>query len=608
VHDLLVPQPTGFADVLSPAEEVHATTEVAVQEARLEAHRLQGENLRHLVHANTAELKSHAREKEFRLLELKYNNLRVKYETAVTACSSTSEKHNANPHVKIEVSPSQDDASYVLDLAMSSVSSDPAQTLVGVHPNISEIDYLKKQLLGAELRVAVTKRELDEYKCQVEAARKQREAGDKHLKFVMTRLRSLETSQNPTSMLKLRHVNELEESITEDMTNNSDGSQQHSPARTIQLTSDLSTIDGASLASLVSPEERDEKAVLYPPSFVKYDSTRNAGTISCLEENSGLVNHDRLEVAQQNHELTNKRINAIQQELREAKEEAESARQKQMEREENLRDVILQYKALKKDYENVMQRMAENDGSSLVSEFKDLRQERDTAHASMLEVKTELDRAEVAARSAREKQMVQKEHLKEVIEKYKALQDDFLAVLEEKRELETKLHKQREKRVLAKEPLPPPHRRSHSMDCLLSMSNLEVRDCLVDKVKDTIRRGGNAAAVSQSKQDSNDGMAYGQRHVIQSESSLLLLPSSPTGPNPATSSSEKSECTSFQQESKHKCKTSSHLPLVSSDKKSVGNETKRKRKFLAGAARGFISHIPLPNTTSRIKSSKKSVK
>jgi hypothetical protein len=135
-------------------------------------------------------------------------------------------------------------------------------------------------------------------------------------------------------------------------------------------------------------------------------------------------------------------ILSIQDEVKKAKEEAKMAKQKQLEREENLRDVILQYKMLQKENEqltrSLQQQEYKEENNSVDSEnlYAELANEHDTLQASIHSMQGKLDTVHKSLRNAQENPCSRRD----AIEQYKNVQDEFLSAFQNKKDLETVLY------------------------------------------------------------------------------------------------------------------------------------------------------------------------
>ena len=162
-----------------------------INQARIEVERLHGENLSQQININASEIKSKAREKDVRLLELKYKMLRKEYQTLESnaihippSSIHVSFRQQSNNSDCKDGNASCDDTSF----DMSSVTQPTMHGAGG-----PEMDCLKKQIHEAEIKVKSTRRELQEQKTQVDIARKQKVVIDRSLETVISRLNELET-------------------------------------------------------------------------------------------------------------------------------------------------------------------------------------------------------------------------------------------------------------------------------------------------------------------------------------------------------------------------------------------------------------------------------
>ena len=167
----------------------HHAAPTTINRSRIEAARLQhGEkNLSQQINTNTVEIKSKTREKNLRLLELKYKNLREEYHSLKSSTTPIP------PSDIILVTTTNDgkgenncdggedgdgDSCEQPSVAVSSVTQ-PVMHVggydAGIGAGVNEMAYLMKQILEKE-------RELEDHKSQVYVARKEKVMINNHLK------------------------------------------------------------------------------------------------------------------------------------------------------------------------------------------------------------------------------------------------------------------------------------------------------------------------------------------------------------------------------------------------------------------------------------------
>jgi hypothetical protein len=515
------------------------------------AEKLQGEKLKNIVYAQTAQIKSQAREKEYRLLELQYKSIKAKFEDAVQSQLVTGVAAKKQPPSSIDLKPSKDDASFQLHLALSSVTSDPTVPPHGVYSDLSEVDCLRKQLLCAELKVKTTRRELDTFQSYMKNIRKHQEIKNQHSVDHFDDLPASESSASATF-----HNDSREDSLscTEEMT-----TEHTSKTSAFQFSH---------------------------PQLVRYRDSQNAGIIS-MDDFSGALSatHYRSGPYVQCEPSVTDSIHSVQEELHKAKEEAKLAREKQLEREDNLRDVILQYKLLQKEHEQVTKKLREKQGQPPVSTvenhgeisstvgsenlYHNLMNEHDAAQVNIQQMQGKITDAQEALRLARENVNGKKDTLnstdqhaakRQAIAQYKAVQDEFLSVLKGKKELEKVLYDQN-----IREGSSSTHQAS-------SIESSMATATATESSKIDVSEKGNDSC--SWKYPSKIGSHRGKVHqkVMAFESGAWPLP--PSNPN-----SDVSEITSRQ--------ASSSVP-----------QSKKKRFGFRGNKKGFISNLPSLTTLS----------
>mmetsp|Transcript_10533 Transcript_10533/g.30824 ORF Transcript_10533/g.30824 Transcript_10533/m.30824 type:complete len:1896 (+) Transcript_10533:938-6625(+) len=423
----------------------------SVQQARLEAARLRDENFTNQVNISTEEIKAKTREKEVRLLDLKYKTLKEEFRQLQA-------NEISSPPTDIAF-PSDDDhrdnQSCEPSIAMSSVTHPTI-------PGLNRVDSLQKQVLAAELKVECSKRDLQGQKSWVNKARKEQQKIDHNLTSVLGHLQELKEIDESNfdhpmaddgTILSSRFDKDITEGrglIWDIMTTSVKEEEEsnvvdHDTIRgTIcetkvsfdvsQLshtvsddTADTTTVDYSNTASTVSSEHRDDKAMNR-----SLNSTVTEETEPHSDQATG-PHHDRSRSNRSTESIKDVRL-----ELQQVREAAEAARRKQLEREEALRDVIFQYKELEKEHQALAEQKQQQqqqlptktegeaddviDASSVVAELKQ-------AQANVDAMKDELEKA-------CERHYQEKDNLMHVMNQYKSLQNDFYKILTEKQELE----------------------------------------------------------------------------------------------------------------------------------------------------------------------------
>lgn len=518
----------------------------AEERARNDAERLQSDHLRRTVNVNAAKIRSQAREKEFRLLELQYNSLRNKFQEAVNSPSTTEQKvQNTASDRSADVTDkiTSDDTSFQL-------RPDPSTRLT-LPDGVSPTDQIKRQLLTAEFKVKATKLKLQAQKSLLEATQQDQQDQGQSLDNALQKQWGLELMDETQSSVIRRPPDGNEQLISDSeigIRNLPSHSFDHSRINSEVAVSDRVGEHGP-ITLLARQDEEKSYGRYFLPSVVHIDGTRTMSCCSTSYEDGGGVEHhyngdnddpatSRLSPikggshvagahvdASKNNNNNNSIINSdmfdhIQEELQTAKEAADIARRKLSEREENLRDVIFQYKELKDEHdrltctiergsckhENQKQHMVDDsmvegtnrtidtmclvdntspydvgttnnvsgndETSSVVSEavYLQVKQEWVLTKAKLIQTKQELDRAQRLAESARERQREQKENLRDVIDQYKELQDEFLAVLQEKKAMELRL--QHDTAIQQREDKDEEEKKSDTMTVVMSASDM----------------------------------------------------------------------------------------------------------------------------------------
>lgn len=457
-------------------------TSISVGKANMEVERLQGEQLRHKVHLNAATIKSQARAKDFRLLELQYKNLREQYDEAV-------QEKNPRPHhcptVVHRPSPDEgeEDGSCKLHPAVSSLTSDPRRS-----DRAPQADGLKQQLIEAEKKLVTTKRELQACNSRLDVARKEHEQEDESFKHAMERIRVNDSWSDvlpPPAVADSTDENSIGETVDPEDDQAAAHVGRDDQAGSISSQSDQTAVIRGDHPSFESSEPSSENRFHSPVnSYMETPSSEiqsiSTGKTSSLEgvlidDATSSVLSSPQPYAQRYLQLPSSRasgvltdphrIDQIQLELRRAKEAAEIARTKQKEREDNLRDVIFQYKALKREHDELAEAMRKATAKKrrdLEEEKKEevastvsgapsdlsetvivqLKQELEEGHHKMSEMEYQMERAQLSAQQARNAQSEQQQNLRGVIDEYKRLQDEFMILLDQKKELEKTLQVQ----------------------------------------------------------------------------------------------------------------------------------------------------------------------
>jgi hypothetical protein len=314
-------------------------------------------------------------------------------------------------------------------------------------PSQFELKKLKRDLRATELKVELLNRELRATKEKAAEAQKKQQDRERDLRGVIRQFRELEKQHELMKTLTEggKHQNlppvvskgssSEEEADVSDIFRISDGGQlptqwgsgdQGAAHRNLSETDDTNTFDlmasfdGSQLTSLstmssASAEARDEKTESANIQF-------EGGTGRYIKP-------------QHEHDDALGKSAMMHRELSDAKKAAGKSRKKQEQREENLRDVIFQYKKLQSEHDSLTKRLQEpggdrSDKHNQAESYEELKQERDAAREQMLIVEEELKAALGVAQSAKAKKMMRETHLREVIDQYKALEKEHSLVVE----------------------------------------------------------------------------------------------------------------------------------------------------------------------------------
>jgi len=431
-----------FADQISVGSN---GTSASVRMAHLELERLQGEHFSMQLNMNTEEFKFKTREKKMRLLDLKYQNLRQEFEE--------------------------------LKMEKSSVESR------AMHET-KEIDNLQKKVLVAELTAELTKREIKQHKIHINEARRDQEENNHNLKTVMSTLCDLEDfeyndqEKHDEDIFPPGHENQDSHeddhyNESNDLNNGRAESDDSEDYNFHQIcTSSLEPQDGEpssfGFESKGTGEETDCPTTVHedgsdleeshsldalegkPKSFdsrtretvaetigqstVYYDDSEDGSD----GDNSNDDGSDTINSIEANLDTS---ANSIQIELLKAKEAAEAARRKQLEREQNLRDVIFQYKKLQKEHEEALAAKKQNSSGGVMKKNGVVPNQKLVGELRQAQANVSAMKKELTAASG--KYSEEKEQMQNVKSQFQSLQVDFLKILAEKQELEKAVYQQR---------------------------------------------------------------------------------------------------------------------------------------------------------------------
>lgn len=515
-------------ELLDNTERSSTLPTEAVFEAQIEAQKMQAETIRNKVQENAAEIVSQAREKELRLLERQFCTLKKRFEDALRAESIKASKEKESRPKDIEMKTSNSDPSYPLELALSSVTSEGGDLYNTTSFALSEVECLRKQLLGAELKAKLTKRRLESSRSQASQARKQREEGNKNLQTAMDRLQSL---------------NEAE----------------------IHRRLDLagSFPDSKHMTSLSNDLEDSEN--LFPLPMIQVDELNDITIVSHLD---GESNHRDFQPRELGFSQS---ILSIQEELKQARYEARIAKEKQLEREENLRDVILQYKLLESEHQQLSKKLSQQPlaasersvSASSENLYNEMVQEHDTAHKAMKDFQKELDNVQKSLQDAQEN----RDSRRDAIDKYKSIQEEFLSVFEEKKELEKILY-------ITDRTTDEP-----------SGDNVPTEGVVADTIRSTKQSatGSHRGLPSKVTVEGSDRRGTVRERIRMLEAANSKIPSPPSNPSTLESPSEGGDDDDEEEE-----------PEVSLNDSAMSKKSKKGKKmgFLRGNRMGFVSKLP----------------
>jgi len=416
-----------------------------------EAARLHEENFSKQLFRNTEQIRSKTREKEIRVLNLKYEKLREEFQQMTSN--------------KVPRSQSSIGASLPNDADGGSPNTNSVAMTREIAPALNrteQIESFRKRVLLAELKAECTKRlhfaqkeinhnpsstnEIEDFEESTESV------GDKNA-FTGSQYDGdtdqIENDSGEFEELEEPSRNAVDEeqiatsfsedeftfeTINESSTCTCDESEDctsNGESRPVSTTS-LDAQDGkpASFGSVTKGTKDTAEETEYTATSVEDGEDASSGE-SDNANDSESVNDDGSGSNNTNDTNPNQKVEAIQLELNQARKAAEAARRKQLEREQNLRDVIFQYKKLQKQHQEANtekqqpRKWKNRRGPSTANLEKDLKQ----AHANVNAVKREL-------KVACEQHSEEKEHLRDVMGQFQNLQADFLRVLAEKQVLE----------------------------------------------------------------------------------------------------------------------------------------------------------------------------
>lgn len=434
IGDSISPLDMGYSSSnLNPSNKLE--TRRMYEEESSETVRLQREKFRKQLYMNTEEIRSKTREKEMRLLNLKYQNLREEFQ-----------------EIKSGKMAPADDGSFNANSLVVSSNNAPSMN------RMKQIESFQKKVLHAELKAKYTKREWEQHKSKLHSCRKQINNGFEESTDKTIGVEKNELVQDHVDR-DANQVGKVSWGLDDDDQNNSTLSDEdqfsfHVAKTSSTCTSDDSedyTSNGESRpVSTASLEAQDGK----PDSFgsitkgTKETAEETDYTSACDEDGDddssdnsehmragNSVDDDGSGSKNPSDEHPKQKIEAIQLELQQARQAAEAARRKQLEREQNLKDVIFHYKRLQKQHEEALdekQQPRKWKNTKVVS-TTNLERDLQQAHANVSAVKREL-------KEACEQHCEEKGHLRDVMGQFQNLQADFLRVLAEKQELENAVY------------------------------------------------------------------------------------------------------------------------------------------------------------------------
>jgi len=412
---------------------------------------LQGEKFSKQLYINMEEIRSKTRQKEMRLLNLKYQNLREEFQEIKSG----------------KLAPA-DDGSFNANSLFVSSNNAPSMN------RMEQIESFQKKVLHAELKAEYTKRDWELHKSKLHSCRKEINnnfSSEKMEGFEESTDKTIGVDNNP---LVQDHVDrdsnqagKVSWGLDELSSNGGDEEDQNtatfsdedqfsfhvaktSSTCTSDDSEDYSSNGESRPVSTASLEAQDGK----PDSFGSItkgtkETAEETDYTSAYDEDGDDDSSDNSEQTRDSNSVDDggsgsknpsdehpkQKIEVIQFELQQAKQTAEAARRKQLEREQNLKDVIFHYKRLQKQHEEALAEKQQptkwinRKGVSTTNLERDLQQ----AHANVSAVKMEL-------KEACEQHCEEKGHLRDVMGQFQNLQADFLRVLAEKQELENAVY------------------------------------------------------------------------------------------------------------------------------------------------------------------------
>jgi chromosome segregation ATPase len=368
--------------------------------------------------AITARIRYQAREKELKLVFLRYKKVLEEYNSTIAKSSKSGDpQHSSITSSEPEIFKQEDSSTTSTD-PLSNTEDDervdpPGESTVDHQDETDTSDMPSKEALHDaqdEKAIAAKIAELEENLRAAEMKVEQVTVVIHGTKREAEEAEREQAKQESNLRTMLAKHKELEAEMMASTYHGNAATRENDQAPLSPETSfDGGSVVASSCASSISAEVRDEKT---------YSPNRQHKT----------TNHDtttRYLKLKQEYDAAVHNSSTIEFELRQKKQETDITKNKLEAREEELKDVIQRYKELHLEYGGFL------DGTSSVrfSQAKII-QERDAARWRISEMEIELRQAKESATTASAKQNLAKQHLRDVIFQYKTLEREHASLVQ----------------------------------------------------------------------------------------------------------------------------------------------------------------------------------
>lgn len=375
----------------------------SIDDARMALRKLKGEARKIKLVASTAKIRYEAREKEHKVVLFQYKNLLEAYNQAVKNQAKTT-------------SPSE--------LGGPNRETPTSQRSGNIGVSDAELERLRRNLRAAEQKVEAMGEELRATKCKAEEAQKKHVEGERRIKTMIGQCEKLETSNLSSVCSEIHSESDTANFGTIFRSSGLIESRNSAANETDKLGRDgsvrmIASFDGSLLTSFggTSAEGRDEKG--------EREKVRVEGSIDCQHH------------LQQEHNRTLQALSLTKGQLADALTCAESAKTRLQECEQELSKVRNEYKELRVAFGRLSKEAAQSSSGSVNDANESILRERDMALARISILESAVETAKAAAKSARNKQLLREDHLRQVIDQYKQLELEHNAAKERIRMLKT---------------------------------------------------------------------------------------------------------------------------------------------------------------------------